>query len=60
MAGKVKSPVSNKKFGTTVLSCVCDHIAQDKLYGAKKRLHNLCHGGVKARCTVCSREKENK
>jgi hypothetical protein len=42
------------KYGTYIKECTCTHEFQDRLYGFKKRLHNLCAGGEKARCTVCT------
>lgn len=43
---------------TAVMSCTCQHQAQDALYGKGRRLHNLCGKQQdKYRCTVCKREK---
>lgn len=48
-----KAPTKN---GTVVAPCKCTHKFQDSIYGAGRRLHNLCAKGLKRRCTVCSAE----
>lgn len=44
-----------RKNGTVLAACTCVHKFQDKEYNGR-RLHNLCAGGVKRRCTVCGKE----
>ena len=42
-----------------IMKCICQHAAQDKLYGQDNRLHNAAPKGKtgKWRCTVCNRER---
>lgn len=40
----------------TIRPCGCTHPAQDKWYGAGKRVHNPTAEGW--RCTVCATEKK--
>jgi len=40
---------------SVIMTCRCEHEWQDKKYGHKQRVFNLCKGG-KARCTVCGNE----
>ena len=40
-----------------ILKCDCKHTAQDELNG--KGIHNVCKKGLKLRCTVCGKEKDN-
>lgn len=40
-----------------ILSCSCSNQAQDSFHGKGRRVHNVCKGDSKARCTVCKSEK---
>lgn len=56
MAAKVERGTVTKKSGTFVAACGCTHAYQDREYGKGRRLHNICAGGAKRRCTVCGKE----
>lgn len=58
MAVVTRTERSTAKYGTVVANCsTCrDHAYQDKTYGPKRRLHNLCHKGTHRRCTVCGKD----
>lgn len=54
----------NKSKGTRILSCVCDHPAQDRLHGRGFRVFNHApgKGGInpnRFRCTVCNQSREH-
>lgn len=40
-----------------IMKCSCTHGTQDQFHGKGNRVHNLCKGNTKARCTVCGTEK---
>lgn len=39
-----------------ILTCICQHPAQDTLHGKQRRVHNRTKNGY--RCTVCAVEKK--
>ena len=48
---------------TKILSCDCQHAAQDRLHGSGKRVHNLAtkksnKDSATWRCTVCRAERK--
>ena len=43
--------------GTKIITCNCISEFQDKLYGDKKRVHNLSFDSKKCTCTVCGNVK---
>ncbi len=45
---------------TIIMSCVCKHSEQDKMYGSGRRVFNHRGKGFEKlfRCTVCGVEKE--
>lgn len=45
------------EYGTIIKPCTCNHEYQDKKYGEKQRVHNLCKKGAQSRCTVCKTMK---
>jgi len=39
-----------------IKKCTCAHKYQDKIYGKRKRVHNILQGNTKGyRCTVCGK-----
>lgn len=54
--------IRTKTENTIVLPCTCDHVAQDKLHGKGRRVHNRTKQSKPTveqrwRCTVCRDEK---
>ena len=46
-----------------ILTCSCDHAAQDRIHGQGRRVHNFTKdgsGGIMWRCTVCEKEQAGK
>ena len=40
---------------STIITCTCANLFQDKMYGRGRRVANITDSG--ARCTICSKEK---
>lgn len=40
-----------------IMTCSCQHAAQDMYHGKGYRVHNIAGKGTKIRCTVCGNEK---
>ena len=45
---------------TTLKSCDCVHVSQDKLHGIQLRVHNFAVKTEQWRCTVCTKTKSAK
>jgi hypothetical protein len=48
-----------KRKGSKVMFCSCEHKSQDEIHGSHKRVHNAVSNEKKPpwRCTVCGNEK---